>query len=380
MSELRVTTEKVSKVEAHPNADRLDIIEVLGWNCVVSRGSMHVGDLVVYFPIDTVLSDKLNEILFSGGSIKLSGGRIKTIKLRGAISQGLAVPMPTLQEHFPDIKFKDGVNIADQLGVTKYEPKPVHGCSAMSGMKQVSKKNTNPNFHKYTDINHGKNYPSVLDGQMVVITEKIHGTSWRVGYVPISGNWFQKIMKTIRGFFRGTNRFTGYEFIVGSHNVQLQSCSAKKTFYKDEKKSVYHQMADKYDLKNHLKAGETLYGEIYGDGIQKGYSYGLNKEIDAVAFDMMKDGKYMTYYDATERFGEIGIPIVPELYIGLWGSELINAYVSGNSILCYEQKVREGFVVKPIEEKKGHMGRMIFKFINPAYLLKEADTETDFAH
>ena len=380
MSELRVTTERVTKVENHPNADRLDIVEVLGWNCVVTRDSLHVGDPVVYFPIDVVLSEKLEEILFSNGSVKLSNRRIKTIKLRGAISQGLTVPVKSLREHYPNIKFVEGVNIADKLGVTKYVPKPSRGYSAISGMKSEKKDKNNPNFKKYTDINHGKNYPNAIDGQVAVITEKIHGTNWRVSYSPISGNIFYRLITKIKGFFNKTNRYPNYEFLVGSHNVQLKSESAKKTFYKDDKKTVYHQMAEKYDLKNKLKADETLYGEIYGDGIQKNYNYGLNKEIDAVAFDLMVDGKYLNWYDAIKRFNEIGIPYVPVLYRGEWKPDLIDKYVSGASVLCPSQKIREGFVVKPLEEKTGHMGRMIFKFINTAYLLKEDDTETDFEH
>ena len=379
MSELRVTTERVLKVEKHPNADKLDIIQVLGWNCVVEKDTLKENDLVVYFPIDCILSEQLNEILFSGGKIKLTNGRIKTIKLRGVISQGLAVPVSVIEKIFTDLKFKEGENIADVLGIKKYEP-PENRVATMSGAKQEKKIKCNPNFIKYTDINHGKNFPNAMRGEAVVITEKIHGCNSRVSFSLISGNFFIRFIKSIKNLLLYGRKRWGYEFCIGSHNNQLKTDNTNKTYYKDIKKSVWHLMAEKYDLRNVLKNGEEIFFEIYGSTIQKGYTYGLPAgHLDMVAFDLLKDGEYMNWDDAKNRFMEMGVPIVPELYRGFWSDDLVDKYVSGISILSSKQPIREGFVVKPTIESVGHMGRKIVKYINPKYLLKEPN-ETNFPH
>ena len=64
MSTLKVEVTKIDAIERHPNADRLDLAVVKGWNCVVGRGSYRSGDLCVYIPIDSVLSEDLEKRLF----------------------------------------------------------------------------------------------------------------------------------------------------------------------------------------------------------------------------------------------------------------------------------------------------------------------------
>lgn len=738
MAELIVNVEKVRKVERHPNADRLDLATVRGWQCVVGRDSVSEGDLVVYLPIDSVLPAGLEDIIFEGSKVKLSKSRVRTIRIRGAVSQGLAVPYLKLADHYTGLRPREGFDAKDVLGVTKWEPKEPAPFTTRGGM-QRSKKQVNPNFRKYTSIQHLKNYPDAIDGEeQVAITEKIHGclngdtlislangdrmpikeivrnridvdvlaiddngelavsriTNWydngisdkwkrvkitrnnlgkgnhyislmvtpnhrfynpdsrtyvrcdelrpgdailskrqnieipffqretlkgkmlgdgtltnnsvtfghklehidyveysmkalgefagnmqkptssgygtkmirgktkafgeisdlfetwfengdkqvpndvslspislafwymddgsyagepnqenrisiatcgfnensidnllhamsrmginatkschdywrinlnacesdkfftliapyittcmqyklpkqyrgkfndcvlnaqkmtfkptlvrqtvisiedveniknynrtrwdietehhnfiannvvvhnsnfRAGYVPIHAEtWYGRLWKRIRSRFDRRNfRHPGYEFVYGSHNVQLQELTSRNRRLRGgnfgRKKNVYAQTADAYRLRDVLGPGEVVYGEVYGEGIQKGYGYGLVGEIRLAVFDVMSHGEWMDTFVLRSFCAEKGLPVVPLLYAGrLDLSKGVDHYVSGPSVLCPSQKVREGCVLRPTRESRGHMGRRVFKYINPSYLLQKGNTE-----
>ena len=155
MSTLKVEVVAIDKIEKHPNADRLDLAHVKGWQCVTSKGRFTSGEKAVYFPIDSILPESLESSLFPLDSkIKLEKHRIKTIKIRGAISQGL---LCSLEELGLRANLAIGVDLTAKLDVTKYEP-PVR--AQMRGASQASRKQVNPNFNKYTEIENFKNYPN----------------------------------------------------------------------------------------------------------------------------------------------------------------------------------------------------------------------------
>lgn len=210
MSSFAVKIEKVEEVQNHPNADRLDLIRVLDWWCVTSKGSFQPGDLCVYFPIDSILPENIESAIFGPDSkVKLEKSRVRTIKLRGAISQGLAVKLTTLQDAgILSLHHVEGHDVTAELGVTKYEP-PEH--SVPTGMRpgQVSKKQINPYFHKYTDIENAKNYPNIFqEGETVWITEKIHGclhAETKIDFVDGTRHTIQEIvLKRLEGPVWGT--------------------------------------------------------------------------------------------------------------------------------------------------------------------------------
>lgn len=382
MSEINVTIEEVKNVIKHPNADRLDIITVLGWNCVVTKDSLKVGDKVVYFPIDSVLPQDIENLIFGTDSkVKLRNSRVKTIKLRGAISQGLAVPLKLFDGILSQTHSEIGKNVTKNLGVTKFEMNTV---SPFLNGKQTAKNQTNLNFVKYTDIQHGKNYPNVLIDREVVITEKLHGSNFRAGYVPIyAKNPIKYMWKYLKSIFIG--KYKGYEFVFGSHNVQLQE---KTKFNKKLKNSkfenstigyenftnIYEKICEKYDLKKVLNKDVVIYGEIYGNGVQKNYSYGLS-DIDMCVIDIKVRNRYIDHNDVYLSCIKYGLLPAPVLYKGIFAEKLINKFISGPSVLCDKQKIREGFVVKSLIESKSYMGREIFKYLNPDYLLLKNNTE-----
>lgn len=369
MSSLIIEIAKIENVEKHPNADRLDLVFVKGWCCIVSKDSFKKNDKCVYIPIDSILPPEIEDKIFGSNSkIKPEKtGRIRTIKLRGFISQGLVVSLDTLGLS-SDLLI--GTDVASELKITKYEPeeKPKFG----QNLPQSSKKQINPHFHKYTDIENIKNFPDVfIEGEEVYVSEKIHGTSFRCGWFPTSVNTIWKKIKKYLGLL------PKYEFCYGSRNVQLQERkSPEKTLYYGS--NVYLKIVEQYHLKTMLKFGEAIYGEIVGDGIQAGYTYGCGtNEHKLFVYDIMIEGQYVNWEDFELLCEYKKLSPVPTIDIGPYDYSSIKKMTSGPSLVISSQEIREGVVIKPIKEgNHPRIGRKVLKFINDEYLLNK--TNTDF--
>ena len=167
MSTLKAEICRIEKVETHPNADRLEIVQVKDWNCVVSKNSFSEGDFCLYIPIDSILPEELEKKIFGESSkIKINKSRIRTIKLRGIISQGLVIK----PEEVDIFGAKEGQDFTSQLGITKYEPSDELP-SIYGTCNKIKKRYINSNFHKYTCIENIKNHPRVFeDGESVYIS------------------------------------------------------------------------------------------------------------------------------------------------------------------------------------------------------------------
>lgn len=355
MSSLIVKVSRISEITPHPNADRLEIAKVRGWYCIVGKGEYKVNDLCMFLPPDTVCTEEM--VVKYNLTFLKNGRRIRTLKLRGFISQGLVLPLP-------EGNWKEDDDLVSYLGVTKWEP-PTTG-NSYGTRNQTSKKKKNPNFDKYTDIENIKNYNSVFtEEDDVVITEKIHGTNFRCGLLKRENNGLLNWLKT--------KIFGEYEFVYGSHNVQLREGGyggVKEGFYEN---NVYYKIVRKYKLKEKLEKDTIIYGEIYGEGIQD-LTYGL-KDIDFKVFDVKRDGKYLDYSELLAYCSFFELPVVPQLYKGKFNEELLKQHTEGNSTICPFQ-IREGCVVKPLKEINHRtIGRKILKSINPEYLLREKGTE-----
>lgn len=359
MSSLIVEVCKVEDVFKHPNADRLSVVRVRGWHCIVGLDQYKIGDLVVFVPPDSIVPQKLIDKY--GLTYLKNGGRVGTTKLRGFISQGLILDLPKGN-------WKEGDDVAKVLGITKYKvPDP----PVMRGIKQVSKKKLNPLFDKYTDIENIKHYNNLFeDGEMIVITEKIHGSNARFGNLEIHLSPRQPLFFRIKTSIEKYLLRRTHQFIYGSHNVQITGHSGRNSFYGDD---VWGKVATKYDLAKIIPEDYIIYGEIYGKGIQD-LTYGLN-DIDLVVFDVKYKNQYMDWDFAKLFCEERGLKTVPELYRGQYSSDVLDRCTKGNSLLCPTQ-IREGCVIKPLAEcNHPKIGRKILKSINPEYLLRKNATE-----
>ena len=364
-----VNVEKIKDVINHPNADRLDIIRINEWQCVAEKGVFKIGDMCIYFSIDSILPIEVESKIFGADSkVRLSKARVKTIKLRGSISQGLATPIETI---FPNTKrmFIVGDDLTKELGVGKYVPTPKQGNVLFTGNK-VKKVYDNPNF---APMRKPVNFKRVgAFDEDVVITEKIHGTSFVAG-------WFERPTKTWAQKLNA-KLFGKYQFCFRSMNVQLQGKDGLvyNTLMKlglrkpvNMEDTLYGRMCLKYNLKEKLGLGHAICAEIYGDGIQDNYSYGCEQGEHKIAgFGFRNHGVELPPLKAHFALQASGVPVVPVLYQGAFPEDL-TPYTEGPSILDPKTKVREGCVINTLSGNVGWHGSALIKNINPDYLLKE---------
>lgn len=380
MSSLKVPLTYIKEILPHPNAERLEIAKVYDSNVIVPLGVFKAGDEVIYIPDSAVLSEKLESILFEPGSkITLHNRRLRAIKIRGVVSQGMIVnpTMPEIMDMLEKCQPKElamDSDLSEYLGVTKYSP-PV---SSLPGLMQTNP-NANPykvkEFKEYTDIEHGKYYDRVLqDGEMVVITQKLHGTSARYGYFPRPAI---SLLDKARKFL---GLLPGWQFCWGSRRSQIQSKPGKShPGFKSDKHGVdfgdvYTKIAAQENLRFKIPRGYSVYGEIVGWGIQKGYLYncGLNKH-DFYVYDVMYNGNWLDYVDMVGFCIDYNLKMVPQLYYGPYSKEKVDEMLIVNKISL---EVAEGVVVGPvIERSSSAIGRVKLKYINPEYLVLKNNTE-----
>ena len=361
---------EINDIKPIEGADNIVLAVVGGWNCIVKKDSHTIGEFVVCATTDAVIPFELSEKLGVTSYLR-NGGRVRTVKLRGVYSECLIMNfdnLPQMKKQFAKgigYYWDAGTDLMELLGIYKYEP-PVKIVQLAGGRK--IRYQDNPNFHVYYKFPNLKNVPDMFTNEdMVEITRKIHGTNARYGIVKKTKlTFFDKVKK----FFGLADKWIDYEFVVGSHNVEKGSDS--NGFYDT---NVWYEIDKKYGIKeklwNYVKNenvyigdGITLYGEIYGAGIQKGYEYGL-KDIEFVGFDVKECGEYLSTYNAWRVIkNELELPYVEVLYFGDWSREVQDKFVFNNFIEGTKVP-HEGIVIKY------HTGerQKIAKVINPDYLI-----------
>ncbi len=109
-----VSIQRVEEISPIAGADLIVEARIMGWRVVVKKGELAAGDPCVFFEIDSVLPDGPAWAEF----MRPRGFRLKTAKLRGVLSQGLALPVTILGGEVPPV----GTDVRERLGVVKYEP------------------------------------------------------------------------------------------------------------------------------------------------------------------------------------------------------------------------------------------------------------------
>ena len=374
MSELSIKVVKITDLEVCPNSDKLSITYVNGkggYVCVVGRTEFSVGDLAIYIPENSMIPDEIKSSL-NNEKIKVEN-RIRSIKIRGVVSEGLCLPA---KKYLTEEYLKEGAEVSEVLKITKYEP-PQPSYSGFSGAKGINTSYKNENFPVYEGIERFEKYTKLIpEGTEVVATVKMHGTNFRSGLVSIpkyKQNWIDKLYR----FFTGSPR---KEYLTGSHNV----INKKIKTYK-ETPHVYLDAAKKYKLaekakylSNYLKDSCGLnhcpdvvfYGEIIGEGIQKGYDYNISAQDKQIRlFDIMIDRKYVNDAEFQIYCTLLNLPVVEYIYSGPMKLEILKL---AETVDTYGEKKynREGIVIKTKKQ------RIVLKYINPAY--RADKTNSDF--
>lgn len=353
------TIRTIAEIKPIPNADMIEVAVVDGWECVVKKSEgFKVGDKIVYIEIDSIVPDR-PEFEF----LRERNFRVRTIKLRKQISQGLVLPINVL----PAGMYKVGDDVTEILGVKKYDPQAEQEAKLLQSKADnvkspiikfmlrfkwfrkryvKPKKGGFPAWIVKTDEERIQNLTKLFEverakGTHFSVTEKIDGQS---------GTYFLE---------RHGRKF---EFGVCSRNIRLDKPN----------NSSYWTIAKQFDIENILKKliGNSnrivLQGEILGEGIQ-GNKYQI-KGYDFYAFNLIYPDRKVSTEGMASILNPLGIKTVHLLDSDFALKDTIPEmveYAKGQSWLLPIK--REGVVIRNYERG------VSFKVINPEFLLAEKD-------
>lgn len=382
MSTLVVEVCKIDEIEDHPNADRMKIATIKGWKVCIgfnpetNKAEFEVGERCIYFPVGSILPSKLAnspddpdnpgrlgvkkylKLLPKVDGVRPDGGVVAATRLRGYPSYGLVMKIDPTKG---DLDWGVGSDVADFYGITKFEPPPE------SSEGDAERPCTS--FYRYSGIEHFGNYPEAFeDNEEIVMTEKIHGKSTRLGLVLDGEEW---------------------TFMAGSHSVRRREVDANgrpsefwMVFSENIKNLLVH-------LKNEFiwrepKFSIVVFGELYGSAVQD-MTYGMSNGVKKfAAFDICVNGTFLDYDDKVMLFDRFEVPRTPLLYRGPYSKEIVAKFTDGNTVVCDVDKIttafkgREGVVIQPVKERTskvlcGH--RLILKSVSVDYLSRRNGTE-----
>ncbi len=341
----------VNTVEPIPNADAIERMRILGWWVVVKKGEFRPGDKVVYCEIDSLLPERpefefLRASSFkpaqtdaSGTAVLPAGFRIKTVKLRGQVSQGICFPLSILPA---GTTLDEGADVTEQLGVLKWEPPVPVGMGGRA-------KGGFPGFLPKTDETRVQVLEPVLErhrGKTFYVTEKLDGTSFTA-------------------FLRDG------EFGICSRNLWMDESDESNLLVRVARRLKLEEKLR--EVRERRGFDPAVQAEVIGPGIQKN-KYEL-KEVTLRVFNVLDVQGYRLLDHAVmlKVITELGLESVPQLgTIALDHSvdELV-AFSEGTSVLNPKAQ-REGVVLRPLVEEfdQDVGGRLSFKAINPKFLLK----------
>ena len=337
------TIRRIDALRPIPDADAIECAVVGGWTAVVKKGEFAAGDLAVYCEIDSWIPHVLAPFLSKGKEPRvfdgIQGERLRTMKLRGQLSQGLLLPLSTLT--MVDSELFEGLDVSFPLGIVKYEaPVPAQLAGEVKGMF--------PGWIQKTDQERVQNLTEEFDHwlreqHVWEVTEKLDGSSMTV-------------------YLRDG------EFGVCSRNLELKP---------SETNSLW-KVAVRNDLELKLRRANrnlALQGELIGEGIQ-GNPY-KQKGQEFFLFDIydIDTSKYLTPAERKAFVEEHDIKHVPVL---AFGAELTNTlgvnsidgilkFAEGKSVMGMIGCEREGLVFK------SKAMQCSFKAISNKFLLKNGD-------
>lgn len=302
---------QINELRKHNNADRLQIATIFGKSVIVDM-SVQVGAIGIYFPEDLQLSERfcqVNDLIRRkdengkpcGGFLE-NNRRIRTIKLRGERSEGLYLPITALADFCSISELKVGDTISQINGeeiCCKYIPEikeySHHGTSA----PKAAKTNYAPLFQEHVDTAQlAYNLNAFKPGDSVQLTCKLHGTSGRMGYLPVlhtKRNWLDKL------FHRHGIDYYEYGDVVGTRRVVITP-ERNGGFYESD--DWRQAMAQK--VKGKLHKGEEIFGEIVGFQGPNGapiMGSASNKKIQDPEFIRMYGNETVFSYGCTQENG-----------------------------------------------------------------------------
>ena len=349
MSERKLATiRKISELLPIEGADRIEIAVIDGWKVVVKKGEFVVGQLCVYFEVDSWVPTTVAPFLTRAGSepkeyLGVKGERLRTVKLRKQLSQGLVLPLSVLNVEENGIIYEslteEGDDVTEVLGVLKYE-KPVP--AQLAGQVRGNFPSAIPKTDQNRIQNLRNEFYNEFRSHDWEVTEKLHGSSCT--------------------FFLD---FDG-EFHVCSRNLNL----------KRDENNAYWKAAIKYGVEEEMRnlglLGYAIQGELVGEGINSN-QYNV-KGLDFYVFDIYSCKTQSYLRGAIRGFivDELGLLHVPvlETYAKITENnlDLFIAYADGQSKL--NNSKREGLVWKSEDDPS-----VSFKVVSNQWLLNGGEDQ-----
>ena len=372
--------EKIEWIKPIDGADNIELCGVLGWQCVIAKkDNFKVGDYVIYIEIDSVVPDKA-EFEF----LRARKFRVRTIKLKKQVSQGLIVSVTMLKDNSkfwaePGIGFFGSVgdDVTEVLGIEKYltpseqEEDYQLKLAAKLEKSKIKKflmrfdwyrryinrnkiKGTFPLWISKTDEERIQNMPRVLEDfkdKIVYVTEKVDYQS-----VTFTGQMISKYK--ILGKYSPKK----YNFVVCSRNG-----------INNDKNSLYWKIAAKYDIENILKENPnlTIQGEQGSTNVQSN-KYGISEPklwiFNIIDHETKHQFCYAEILDFCMKYNLFTVPFIEYYKLSELGSTVAELVEYSKGFSKINPKVqREGVVVRGFENGKKLFS---FKVINPDFLLK----------
>jgi RNA ligase (TIGR02306 family) len=299
----------------HPNADSLSLVFVRGWTVVVKTDEWLGKDKGIYIPPDSVVPDTPDWAWLDGHR------RIRAKKFRGIISLGMLIPAP------PEATL--GEDYMERLGIAHYEPPPEFSTYGERAQPPTG-------YYPVYDVENLQRYPHVFrSDELVVATEKVHGTSFRAVW----------------------------------HNGGLH-VSSHTEWKKQSEESIYWQVLEVQPIEKFCwdHPGVAVYGEIYGNKVQS-LHYGRTG-IDFVCFDLWEHDHWMERGVFSRILADARIPTPPVVYYDVYDTDALVALSIQDSLIPGANHMREGIVIKAVPERNDpEIGRAQLKLVSSRYLL-----------
>lgn len=316
------SVQRIAALDPIPGADRIERASILGWKVVVKKGEFKVGDLCVFFEIDSILPFNPWNAFLQKDNRPI---RLRTVKMKKQLSQGLALPCGLVLPM--GMNPAEGMDVTNTLGVTKYEPPIPMNLDALG---------PRPHWVHKTDEMRVQSMPSLFEeirGKDCYVTQKLDGSS-------------MSLSNTAGG---------------------LHICSRNQSLKLDSNNNFTRVGLP---LLEKLPLGYVIQGELVGPGIQSN-RMGLAEHKFAV-FNVWQGERLLSHEEALIFCLNHGFEHVKVLYVGLFKWTLIDELIElavGSYDNGYPQ---EGIVVRPTTPvKHEELSFLSFKVINNEFLLKE---------
>jgi RNA ligase (TIGR02306 family) len=336
MSTHEIAVVKIESVLPHPNPEvnRMELTHVWGWQCCIGKGQFKTGDKAVYVPPDYMVPVSHPAFAFLRRTEDRTHERITVRRFKGALSQGLLIPVPSELGELPV-----GSNVIEQLGIHRYEP-PLpksEGGDFIDGPARLYA----PKF----DVESLQRYVELFQpGEDVVATEKLHGANAR------------------------------FTFAQNDAGEAVQFCGSRTNWMADDKQNIWWKAFRQNPAIGEFceaNPGKILYGEVFGQ--VQSLKYGTKPgEILFAGFAILDQNTWLDFDQCQSLIAKHpALGWAPLVYRGPFDLDVLAKHAEEESRWPGAGHMSEGVVITPVHERTdATIGRVLLKLVSNRYLEK----------